>query len=249
VTGVGVLVEVTVDSVESARAAEAGGAARVELCAGLVEGGTTPSPGMIEACREQLAIPFYVLVRPRGGDFLYGPAEYDVMRRDIAQVKRLGADGVVLGALRRDAAVDAAGVRSLVEAARPLAVTFHRAIDFTRDAAEALDVLVALGVERVLTSGGAATAFEGIPALTALVRQGGDAITIVAAGGISEDNVAHIVDATGVREVHVRAAAPRDSGMTYRRAGLSLIRSTPGQYAWYETDVEQVRLVVEALER
>ncbi len=243
----GVLVEVTVDSVESARAAEAGGAARVELCAGLVEGGTTPSAGSIAACREALSIPLYVIIRPRGGDFLYGPAELDVMRRNILHVKEMGAAGVVLGALRRDASVDVEGVRDLVEAARPLGVTFHRAMDFTRDPAEALEALMGLGVERVLTSGGAASALEGIPTLAELVRQAGDRITIVAAGGISGDNVGHIVQATEVREVHVRAAARRDSAVTYRRAGLSLTHAVPGQYAWYETDAELVRLVVDAL--
>lgn len=238
-----VLVEVSVDSVESSRAAAEGGAGRIELCAGLLEGGTTPSAGMIASCRDAVAIPLFVLIRPRSGDFLYDDAELAVMRRDIATARDLGADGIVTGALRPDGTVDAERMMVVCEAAGPLAVTFHRAFDFTRDAGEALDAVTALGIDRVLTSGRAASAFDGIPTLTELVGRAAERAVIVAAGGITEDNVARIVLATGVREVHVRAAARRDSAMAYRRANLTLAKPPVGEYARLETE----RLAVERL--
>jgi len=243
-----VLVEVAVDSVGSAVAVQGGGAGRIELCAGLLEGGTTPSAGMIAACRERVAIPLFVLIRPRSGDFLYDDAELAVMRRDIAVARDLGADGIVIGALRPDGTVDADRASALVDAARPLEVTFHRAFDFTRDAAEALAAATALGIDRVLTSGWAATALDGIGTLTELVRTAGGRPVIVAAGGITEDNVARIVRTTGVREVHVRAAARKHSAMSYRRANLSLAKPPLGEYARLETDRGQVERLLEALE-
>lgn len=243
-----VLVEVSVDSVGSAVEAQGGGAGRIELCAGLLEGGTTPSAGMIAACREQVAIPVFVLVRPRSGDFVYGDAELEVMRRDIVVARDLGADGIVIGALRPDGTVDADRTNVLVDAARPLEVTFHRAFDFTRDAAEALDAVVALGIDRILTSGRAGTALDGIPTITDLIQQAGGRPVVVAAGGITEDNVARIVRATGVREVHVRAATRRDSAMTYRRANLSLAKPPLGEYSRLEADRRHVKRLLEALE-
>src|SRR2546425_1051672 len=166
-----ILIEACIDSVESALAAEAGGAGRVELCDNLIEGGTTPSAGTIAECRACIGIPIFMMIRPRGGDFLYSEVEREVMRRDIAHAKTLGADGVVLGLLERDGTVDVERTRPLVDAARPLAVTFHRAIDVARDPEEALDALVAMGVDRVLTSGQAATALEGAVVIGGLVRR------------------------------------------------------------------------------
>ena len=156
----GVLVEACVDTVSSALAAQSGGAARVELCADLVEGGTTPSAGTIAVARERLQIALFVIIRPRGGDFLYAPHEYDTMLKDLSLAKQLDANGVVIGALSANGTIDRDGTRRLLDAARPLPVTFHRAFDLTRDLQEALDVLVELGVDRVLTSGGAPTALR-----------------------------------------------------------------------------------------
>lgn len=197
-------IEACVDSVESALAAQAGGAHRVELCAALSEGGTTPSAGAIALARERLSIGLFVLIRPRGGDFLYTPEEYEVTARDVLTARKLGADGIVIGALTADGQVDRDGVRRLLEAAYPLPVTFHRAFDAARDLDEALDVLQVLGVRRVLTSGGAATAEEGIPGLKRLVERGGG-VSILAAGTIGA-NARRIVLETGVREIHMRAS-------------------------------------------
>ena len=242
------LVEACVDSVASARAAVAGGAARLELCAGLAEGGVTPSPGMIAAVREAVAVPVHVLIRPRGGDFLYSQDEMEVMLRDIAEAGRLGVHGVVLGALAGDGQVDAARTVALIAAARPMAVTFHRAFDLARDPAEALDALIALGVERVLTSGLAATAEEGIPVITAMVSRAAGRIGVLAGGGIDEGNAARIVRETGVREIHVRGSRATESAMAFRRAGVFMgKRYEPDEYRRVETDAGRVRAIVTAV--
>ena len=243
----GVLVEACVDSVESARAAEAGGAGRVELSENLYEGGTTPSPGLIALARERLRIPVHVLVRPRGGDFIYDDDEVRVMLGDIAFAKAVGVDGVVLGALFPDGSVDDRSTRVLVEAARPLSVTFHRAFDLVRDPFEALDTLMALGVDRVLTSGGAATAADGLETLAALAWRSEGRCTITAAGGITEHNVGRVIMEAGVNEVHVRASKRRDSEMRFRRETVTLGKPyVPDEYARVVTTADLVRLVVKA---
>jgi copper homeostasis protein len=217
-----VLLEVCVDSLESALAAQAGGADRVELCAGLLEGGLTPSAGTIELARRKLAIGLQVMIRPRGGDFCYSDLELEAMQRDIAVAKSLGADGVVLGVLRPDAMVDAPRTAALIAAARPLSVTFHRAFDLTVDPAAALQALIALRVDRVLTSGQAASAPQGSATLAALVRQAAGRIVVMAGGGLSEQSVRALVEQTGVREVHLSARVPLESAMTYRRPDVAL---------------------------
>lgn len=200
----GIGIEACVDSVESALAAEAGGASRVELCGNLLEGGTTPSAAMIELCAERLKIPVFVIIRPRAGDFHYSDEEFKVMLRDIRHAAAFGAAGVVIGALSRDGTVDGEGTRKLMMAARPLPVTFHRAFDACRERGQALEALISLGVDRVLTSGGAATAESGVDVLRELVARASGRIGILAGGGVNESNVARIVDGSGVSEVHVR---------------------------------------------
>jgi len=245
-----VLVEACVDTVGSALAAQAGGAGRVELCANLVEGGTTPSLGAIALARERLGVPLFVIIRPRGGDFLYDADEVDVMRRDVGLARQLGADGVVLGALTPDGRVADVVTRALVDAARPMQATFHRAFDAARDPAEALDALLALGVDRVLTSGGAASALEGAAALAALVRRAGGRLAVLAGGGVTAANVGRVVAASGVREVHVRGAARVESAMRHRRAEVAVGKPyTPDDYARVVTSAEQIRQVVAACAR
>jgi copper homeostasis protein len=241
-----VLVEACVDSIESALAAEAGGAGRIELCGNLVEGGTTPSAGTIAACRSRLTIPIFVLVRPRGGDFLYSDLEQEVILDDIVAARDRGADGVAVGALRADGTVDAPRVAAMVEAAGTASVTFHRAFDVSRDAAESLEALVALGVSRVLTSGQAPTALEGTGVLAALVGQAAGRITILAAGGIHEDNVGRIVAEARVREVHVRGTAVVESRMEFRSSRVSMGKAfLPDDYRRAVTDPGRIRRISE----
>lgn len=242
-----VTVEVCVDSVESACAAAAGGAHRIELCENLYEGGTTPSPGLMAVVCERVRIPVHVLVRPRGGDFIYDDDELKVMLGDIAFARALGVDGIVLGALFADGRVDDRSTRMLVEAARPLSITFHRAFDLVRDPFEALDTLMALGVDRVLTSGGAPTAVEGLETLSALAWRSEGRGSIIAAGGITEHNCGRIVAEAGVSEVHVRPTKRRDSQMSFRRESVILGKPyVPDEYARIVTTADLVKLVVSA---
>jgi copper homeostasis protein len=243
---VSVLVEACVDAIDAALEAERGGAGRIELCGELLQGGVTPSAGLIGAVRSRATVPLFVLVRPRTGDFLYGDDELDVMRRDIEVAKSLGADGVVFGALTAEGDVDVARLRPLVALARPMAVTFHRAFDFARDLDSALEALAALGVDRVLTSGGAATALEGGASLARLVARGGDRLTVLAGGSITSANVAAVVRMSGVREVHVRGAERVESAMRHRRRAVTLARvQIPSDYERVVARAGEIRRVVE----
>jgi len=242
-----VAVEACVDAIDAALEAERGGASRIELCGELLQGGVTPSAGLIAAVWDKIDIPLFVLVRPRTGDFLYTDDELDVMRRDIEQAKSLGVDGVAIGALTADGDVDVERMRSLIELARPMSITFHRAFDFTRDRDAALEALLALGVDRVLTSGGAATAAEGAHAIATLVRTVGDRITVMAGGSITPENVGELVAATGVNEVHVRGAGRVASAMRHRRDALSLSKAGAGEYERSATRAEEIRRVVEGV--
>jgi copper homeostasis protein len=244
----GTLVEACVDSVESALAAEAGGAGRIELCDNLVEGGTTPSIGAITLARDALHVPIHVIVRPRGGDFLYSEREVETMRRDIAAIMGAGAAGVVIGALRADGTVDIETTARLIAEARPLSVTFHRAFDLARDPFEALDALMALGADRVLTSGLAPTAPEGASLIADLVRRAAGRIGVLPGGGIRAGNAAALVAATGVTEIHVRAATMMESGMIARRQGIPMGRAyVPDEYRWEVTTAANIAEIVSAV--
>lgn len=213
--------EIAANSLASALAAQAGGADRVELCENLGEGGCTPSYGTIATAREHLHIPLYVLIRPRGGDFLYSPAECVAMRRDIEACVRLGCDGVVIGALDADGEVDRTVCRELIDAAGTLGVTFHRALDASRDPAAALEAVIALGCERVLTSGARTTALQGADTIAALVRQAAGRIAIMAGAGIDAQTLPRLRQRSGADEFHASARTLRASAMTHRTSGLA----------------------------
>lgn len=239
------LLEVCVDSVESARAAQSGGAARVELCDNLVEGGTTPSAGMIQLAREQLSIALHVIVRPRGGDFCYSPLEFEVMRRDIDTARALGADGVVIGLLTPNGVIDKRRTRELIGRARPMSVTFHRAFDMTRDPFDALDTLIELGADRVLTSGQEASVMEGLELVRSLVKRANRRIIVMPGGKLSPQNISKILAATGAREFHATAMTLQVSPMRFRNTRVfmgGVFR--PPEYARSVTDPELVRRLV-----
>lgn len=219
-----VLIEACVDAIDAAMEAEWGGADRIELCGELLQGGVTPSHGLIEAVWDQISIPLFVLIRPRTGDFLYTADELDVMERDIRVARSLHVDGIVAGALTTDGDVDVAAMRCILDAARPMEVTFHRAFDFTRDQDAALDTLMELDVDRVLTSGGAPTAVQGAECLARLNLRAGSELTVMAGGAITSSNVAEVVRRSGVREVHLRAAERVTSAMRHRRRDSLLTR-------------------------
>lgn len=241
------IIEACVDSVASALAAQDGGAKRIELCDALETGGITPSAGKIALCRERLTIPVVVLIRSRGGDFLYRDSDLDVMLRDIATAKALGAAGVAIGALNADGTIDEAKTRAMTEVARPMEVVFHRAFDGTPDPFKALETLVALGVDRVLTSGQHNTALEGVDILRHLVEAAKGRITILAGGGINEENAAAIVKGSGVTQLHIRGTTAVVSEMTYKRKGFDLTKPMMPDNLRAVTDSKRVKGIVEAV--
>ena len=200
------ILEVVVTSLDSAIAAERGGADRLELCVNLGEGGTGPPAELIQAVRDRVQIPVHVMVRPRSGDFCYDNDEFERMKADILAAKIIGADGAVLGILHPDRTVDIARSKELVRLARPMQTTFHRAFDETPDPAIALEDVVSTGATRVLTSGQSGSAWEGRAMIRGLVERAGTAITILAGAGITHENVGTLIHATGVREVHAARA-------------------------------------------
>jgi copper homeostasis protein len=214
--------EICLDSADAVAAAAEAGADRVELCAALFEGGITPSKGMIEQAVAVAGgrIGVHVIIRPRGGDFIYSPSEAEVMLRDIEAVKAAGADGVVIGALTPDAEVDTALCARLVEAARPLSVTFHRAFDVTRTPEAAFEDVIALGADRLLTSGAAPTALEGADLIADLVKKAAGRIIVLAGGGINERTAARVAAQTGVEEMHFTATDTVASTARYVPDGI-----------------------------
>ncbi len=196
------MLEICVDSLESALAAAEGGAERVEVCTGLREGGMTPSLGLIRAVRAALQIPVMVMIRPRAGDFVYSDAEMAIMRDDIGLAAKAGADGVVVGLLTVGGRVDVERTRALVELARPMRVTFHRAIDLVGDMVGGLEDVIRTGADAVLTSGGEATALAGCARLSELVRVAGGRIEVIVGGGVRAENLRELAGATGATAFH-----------------------------------------------
>ncbi len=203
----GVLVEACCDSVETARAAQAVGAQRIELC-GPGDGGSTPSHGLMARCRVAVSLPIHVMIRPHTSGFVYSDDDLDVMCEDIEQARMLGMNGVVVGPLNEDGTVNREALGRLVSAAYPMRVAFHRAFDCTPNASEALTILQQAGVDLILTSGHARTALEGATTLRRLRETAGASPVILAGGSVRGDSVVPLVEASGVREVHVRGTTP-----------------------------------------
>jgi len=223
------ITEVVVYNIESALNAQNGGADRVELCDNPGGGGTTPSSGTIEMLRKKLEIELFVMVRPREGDFCYSELEFEAMKSDIRHAKQLDADGVVLGILRPEGRIDRERNKKLIDLARPLQVTCHRAFDMTRDPVEALEDCVAAGFDRILTSGQQAQAKDGIDLISRLVKAAEDRIKIMAGCGIDEDTVEEIVERTGVHEIHLAAEGSRSSLMQYQNSQIAGMGTTTGR--------------------
>ena len=239
--------EICADSVESAVAAEEGGAHRIELCGNLLEGGVTPSAGLISAVRSRIAIDVYVMIRPRGGDFCYSSEEFETMEQDVKTAKRLGANGIVLGVLQQDGSVDVSRTRCLVEMARPLKTTFHRAFDMSRELSESLTAVIKAGADRVLTSGGEQKAEDGLTVIAELVRAAHDRIAIMVGGGITESNVRRIIEATGVREIHASVRAHVPSPMLHRNEKISMGFAKGREYQRVMVLPEKVRSLQERI--
>ena len=242
------LLEICSGSLASALAAQEGGAGRIELCDNLYEGGTTPSLGAIELARLKLSIRLHVIIRPRGGDFLYSDLEFAIMKRDVQRCREIGADGVVVGILTADGRIDVERTRQIVELAHPMHVTFHRAFDMSRDAFEALEDLKQTGITRILTSGQKNKATEAVPLIQRLIRQAGSEIVIMPGSGLDENNIREFHKKVRAREYHATLRNTVEGGMVFRRDGVYMggMPQIP-EFSTRETDPERVRRMVDLL--
>jgi copper homeostasis protein len=240
-----VTVEICADSVESALAAQSGGAHRIELCSNLLEGGVTPSAGLISTVRHKLDIDLYVMIRPRGGDFCYTAEEVETMEKDVLMAKQLGASGVVLGILQKNGDIDIARTRCVIEMARPLKTTFHRAFDMSRELSKSLEDVIETGADRVLTSGGEQKVEDGLPTIAKLVQRADRHLSIMVGGGITPSNVHRIIEATGVREIHASVRVHIPSPMRYRNEKISMGFAKGREYQRGMVLEEEVRRLVE----
>lgn len=243
-------IEICTNSVKSCLEAQKGGAYRVELCAGIPEGGTTPSYGDISLARELLKIKLNVIIRPRGGDFLYSDLEHRIMLKDIEIAKKLGVDGVVFGCLTPNGDIDMKRNSELMEAAEGMSVTFHRAFDMCRDPFESLEKIIELGCDRILTSGQQPKAEMGFDLIKQLVDLAGDRIIIMPGSGVNDQNIAKIASATGAKEFHFSARRAIESGMNYRNPNLKMGGTAVviNEFEEQVTSYELVRATIKALE-
>jgi len=241
-----VILEVCANSVTSALAAQEGGASRVELCENLHEGGTTPSYGDISLARQQLQIKLYALIRPRGGDFLYTDLEYKIMTEDIKHCIDAGCDGIVIGILNPDGSIDKKRCAELLQVAKQagLGATFHRAFDLCNDQFKALDDIIELGFDRILTSGGKSTAMEGSRRITELIQKANGRIVIMPGSGINENNVMDLVHYTDAVEVHSSARKLEKSKMTYQNDHIIMNNQYGDEYTNEVTDVDMVKAIL-----
>lgn len=236
--------EICANSIRSAVAAQKGGAHRIELCDNMAEGGTTPSYGMISLCKKLLSIPIFPIIRPRGGDFLYTDEEFEVMKTDVIDCREMGCQGVVTGILKTDGSIDTQRCAELIALAKPMQVTFHRAFDRCNDLEKGLEDVIALGCERILTSGGETNAYDGIPVLKILSKAAGR-IGIMAGAGINEKNIAEIATKTGIKQFHSTAKSGVSSMMQFSRSGK--LSAADNLSPLLETDTAIVKKMIAAL--
>lgn len=235
-------IEIVVYNIESALRAQEGGADRIELCDNPAEGGTTPSFGTIEAVRQNVNMDVYVMIRPRGGDFHYSNYEFHSMKRDIDQCQKISVDGVVFGILNEDGTLDKKRCKELIDRARPLKVTCHRAFDMTRDPFEALEACIEVGFHRILTAGHQTTALKGVDLIAQLITKANGRIAIMPGSGVNENTVEELVRKTKANEIHFSATAFRESAMQYRNQAIAGMGSDEGSEFKYRTvDPERVR--------
>jgi copper homeostasis protein len=241
------LLEVSVEGVDGLLVAQENGADRVELCASVLEGGITPSIGIVREALRRSRIPVFVIVRPRGGDFLYSEAEFESMRQDVIALRDLGVPGVVTGCLTATAQIDEQRTAELLRLARPMSFTFHRAFDMARDPLEALEVLISLGVDRLLTSGQRATAVEGLANLKQLGHAAQGRIIVIPCGSLRAATIGQVCRETGLGELHFAAHTKELSAMTYRNPQVVMGATAQNhEYMKTVTDPAIVRATVEA---
>lgn len=243
------ILEVCVDSVESALAAEEGGADRLELCQNLVIGGTTPSPKLFETIRKYSQIPIHVLLRPRFGDFCYTEYEFAMLQEEVAMYRNLGAEGAVLGILLPDGTLDIPRMEKLMERAEGMSITLHRAFDVCRDPKAALEQAVVLGMDTILTSGQKNSAMEGAALLKELEQQAAGRIRIQAGGGVCAEVIEKLYSLSGVTAYHMSGKIEMESPMKYRKEGVSMGLPSLGEYTIYQTSKNKVQKARAMLDR
>ncbi|PKP30323.1 MAG: copper homeostasis protein CutC [Bacteroidetes bacterium HGW-Bacteroidetes-16] len=236
-------IEVCCGSAQSAINAQAGGAHRVELCQNPEAGGTTPSAGEILMARKQLSIALHVLIRPRDGDFLYSEHELEIVRQDILFCKSVGVNGVVIGFLTKNGDIDQRLTKEMIELAHPMSVTFHRAFDVCREPKTALEQLIVMGVDRLLTSGQQPTAAAGSALIKQLVQQAGKRLVVMPGSGIREHNIQGLIEITGAPEYHVSARKTVVSSMEYCPVGVPMGKNS-NNFGYQEIDGEVIRRLV-----
>jgi copper homeostasis protein len=237
------IIEACVNSAVSAIEAQKGGADRVELCENLHDGGTTPSAGSIRFARENLHIGLFVMIRPRGGDFLYSDDEFEIMKEDIKVAKELGADGAVFGILKPDGTIDLERMKTLVDLARPMGITCHRAFDMTADPFQAMEDLIPLGIDRILTSGQQKTAPEGAALIGELINKSNGRIIIMPGSGVKEDNIEELIGKTGATEVHIHLEKQLPSRMIFKQTSVYMGIPDQSEFEYTVTDWERVQKV------
>ena len=240
--------EICVDSIESALNAQLAGADRVELCDNLIEGGTTPSYGLIQSARSNLNIMLNVIIRPRGGDFLYSDIEYDIMRRDIDLCGEAGVDGVVIGILTSDGQIDVERTAKLVEYATPMSVTFHRAFDMCADPVKSLEDIIHTGSSRLLTSGQMNKATDGMDLIRNLIAKASGRLIIMPGGGLNENNISSLAKTTGASEFHLTGRKTIPGGMEFRKADITMSGLAGyDEYSRKVADPDMIKRIVELL--
>lgn len=242
------ILEVCVDSVESALVAERGGADRLELCSNLVIGGTTPSPTLFQEIRKYSRIPMRVLIRPRFGDFCYSEYEFAMIKAEIQQFRKLGAEAVVIGVLTPDGAVDVPRMHVLMQEAGAMEVTFHRAFDVCKEPLQAFDEIKKLGITTILTSGQKNSYVEGKELLRELVERAGREVQIMPGGGVTPENLKEMAPYIGAHAYHMSGKRIENSRMQYRKEGVSMGLPSMSEYEIWQTDEEKVRAAREVLD-
>ncbi len=239
-----VAVEIVVYNIESAMNAQKGGADRIELCDNPAEGGTTPSFGVMEIVRQAVSMDVYAMIRPRGGDFVYSSYEYHAMKRDIEMCKRASLDGVVFGILKPDGTLDKERCKKLIDAARPMKVTCHRAFDITRDPFATLEACIEAGFDRVLTSGQQTLAWDGKVLIKELVKHAQGRIQIMAGSGVTNANILELIKETGVKEIHFSA---KEFQPSVHESRISFSEALPVQSGKYVTNADTAKHMIDML--
>lgn len=241
--------ELVVYNIESALKAQEGGADRIELCDNPADGGTTPSLGTVEVVRPNVSLDVYVMIRPRGGDFCYSSYEFHTMKRDIFHFQKAGVDGFVFGILNPDGTLDKKRCKELIDKAKPLRCTCHRAFDMTRDPFEALEDCIEVGFERILTAGQRPKAGEGADLIRQLIERAGNRIKIMPGSGVNEQTVQEIVAKTGAKEIHFSATSERASPMTFRNEAIAAMgEQGSSEFVLRTVDPSRVRKMRELAE-